>query len=68
MSELTVLFFALVFKMISICVAIGGAVFLAYHGKEGWGWLIFLAVILGSTSYKYTPDTPVEQVTKEYKA
>ena len=68
MSVLNVLFFALLFKMISICMAIGGAVFLAYHGKEGWGWLIFLAVVLGSTSYKYTSGTPVEHVTKEYKA
>lgn len=23
-------------------VAIFGIVFLAYHGKDGWGWLIFL--------------------------
>ncbi|MBW2636965.1 MAG: hypothetical protein JRC86_05500 [Deltaproteobacteria bacterium] len=28
-------------------VALGGAAFLAYHGKEGWGWLIFAGIILG---------------------
>jgi hypothetical protein len=63
-SELTVLFFALLFKMIAICAAICGTVFLAYHGKDGWGWLIFLAVLIGSTSYKYTPDTPVKHSIK----
>ena len=58
MTELNVLFFALLFKAFAVCVAIAAAAFLAYHGKEGWGWMIFLAVVLGSTSYKYTPDTP----------
>lgn len=23
--------------------AVVGAIFLAWHGKEGWGWLIFIA-------------------------
>ena len=59
MTELNVLFFALLFKGVALCCAIAAAAFLAYHGKDGWGWLIFLAVILGSTSYRYTPDTPV---------
>lgn len=58
MTELNVLFFALLFKAVAVCVAIAAAAFLAYYGKEGWGWMIFLAVVLGSTSYKYTPDTP----------
>lgn len=22
-----------------------GAIFLMYHGKDGWGWLIFLAIM-----------------------
>lgn len=57
MSEPTVLFFALLFKMVSLCAAIGGVVYLAYHGKDGWGWLIVLAALIGTTSYKYTPDT-----------
>jgi hypothetical protein len=25
--------------------AIAGIVFLSYHGKDGWGWLIFLLII-----------------------
>jgi hypothetical protein len=60
MSELTVLFFALLFKAISLCAAVAGVVFLAYHGKDGWGWLIVVAILLATTNYKYTPDTPVE--------
>jgi len=56
MSELTVLFFALLFKSICLCFAIAAAAYLAYLGKDGWGWMIFLAILIGSTSYKYTPD------------
>lgn len=26
-------------------IATLGAIFLAYHGKDGWGWLIFLAIV-----------------------
>lgn len=65
MSELTVLFFALLFKMVGIVAAIGGVVYLAYHDKQGWGWLVVVAVLLSTTSYKYTPDTPVENGIKE---
>jgi hypothetical protein len=32
--------------------AIGGAIFLANQGKEGWGWLIFLALCIGCYSIK----------------
>ena len=36
------------------CLAsIAGAVFLAYHGKEGWGWMIALALTT-TVSYKVT--------------
>jgi len=31
-------------------VALGGAIFLAWHGKEGWGWLIFAGIVLGGIS------------------
>lgn len=57
MSELTVLFFAMLFKLIAVCAAIAGATYLASQDKAGWGWLIFLAVIIASTSYKYTNDS-----------
>jgi hypothetical protein len=36
------------------CMAsIFGAIFLAYHGKDGWGWMIVLA-ILTAVSFKET--------------
>lgn len=31
-----------------------GATFLAYHKKEGWGWLIFAGVLIAtSISFKF---------------
>lgn len=27
-----------------------GAVWLAYHGKDGWGWLIFAAIVTHCSS------------------
>jgi hypothetical protein len=68
MTELNVLFFAILFKTFCVCAAIFGAAFLAYHGKDGWGWLIFLAVILGSTSYKYTKDDAVKNAVQQEKS
>ncbi len=56
MSELNVLALALVLRTIATCFAIIAAAYLAFHGKEGWGWMIFLAICIGSTSYKYTND------------
>ncbi len=56
MSELNVLALALVLRTIAAIVAIVVAGYLAYHGKDGWGWMIFLAICIGSTSYKYTND------------
>lgn len=56
MSELNVLAIAIILRMVATCLCVAGAVYLAYHGKDGWGWLIFLAICLGTISYKYTPD------------
>ena len=33
-------------KKIAIIACVAGVVFLAYHGRDGWGWLIFLALCL----------------------
>ena len=46
MSDNTVIFFSVLLRGICLLAAIGGAVYLAYHGKDGWGWLIFLAMVL----------------------
>jgi hypothetical protein len=33
-------------KLICSATALLGATFLAYHKREGWGWLIFAAIII----------------------
>lgn len=43
---------AIIGKSIAALAAISGAVYLANTGKDGWGWLIFLAVLLGGFSIK----------------
>lgn len=41
----------------SCCLlAIAGAVLLAYEGKDGWGWLVFLALCLGMFNVNGTSD------------
>lgn len=32
--------------------AVVGAVLMALNDKQGWGWLLFIAVLLGSSSIK----------------
>ena len=36
---------AMVYGTAMTCFA--GATFLAYHGKDGWGWLIFAGIMIG---------------------
>ena len=56
MDELTVLFWAVVLRLLGVIACIAGAVYLAYHEKTGWGWLVFTAIVLGSFNYNYTKD------------
>ena len=56
MSELNVMALAIVVRALTIAVCVWGIVQLASQGKDGWGWLIFLAILIASTSYKYTKD------------
>lgn len=35
-----------IFSNIAAAVAIGGAAFLAYSGTDGWGWFLFVAVLI----------------------
>jgi hypothetical protein len=35
-------------NLVSLACVVG-AVFLAYHGKEGWGWLLVVAIGLHTT-------------------
>jgi hypothetical protein len=55
-TELNVLALAVFMRGVAACLAVVAAAYLAYEGKEGWGWMIFLAICLGSYSYKYTND------------
>ena len=52
MTNNTLAMAAIIGKSIATLAAIAGAVYLASVGKDGWGWLIFLAVILGGYSIK----------------
>jgi hypothetical protein len=38
---------------LAMCVIVTGVCFLAYFGKDGWGWLIVLAVICCGFSAKF---------------
>lgn len=54
MEENTVIMIIAILRIVLTCTAIAGSVYLAYHGKDGWGWLIVLAIILGSFSVRHT--------------
>lgn len=41
---------AMVYGTAMTCFA--GATFLAYHGKEGWGWLWFAGIMICSASVR----------------
>lgn len=56
MSELNLLALAIFLKTIATCFAVFAAAYLAFHGKDGWGWMIFLAIYIVPTSYKYNND------------
>lgn len=40
------------FRMLPSVAAIAGATLLALHDKPGWGWMLFVSVLLGSVSLK----------------
>lgn len=48
MSHENLVLAIIVARSIASIAAICGAIFLAWHGKEGWGWLIFIALWLGA--------------------
>lgn len=52
MTHNTLVAVAVIGKSIATLAAIAGAVYLANAGKDGWGWFIFLAVVLGGYSIK----------------
>lgn len=50
MTHEQIVFYSILIRGACSALAIAGAVFLAYKGQDGWGWLIFLAIVLGSYS------------------
>ena len=52
MTNKTLVMAVIIGKSIATLAAISGAVYLANAGKDGWGWLIFLAIVLGGFSIK----------------
>ena len=54
MNDNTIILITIILRTVATCVAIGGAIYLAYFGKDGWGWMIFLAIVLGSFTVRTT--------------
>ena len=55
-TKLNVMALGIVIRGIVVCACVAGTVYLAIHDKQGWGWLIFIAIISASTSFKYVKD------------
>ena len=45
-----------ILRLVACGMSIAGAVYLASIGKDGWGWLLFVALVLGGISYSSTKD------------
>lgn len=45
-------------RSLSAVVALGGAVWMAVSKVEGWGWLVFAAILLGC--YGWSDDSKKE--------
>lgn len=52
----TLVLVSIVVRALATLACIGGAVYLMFHDKDGWGWLLFVAVIIGSYSLVHKPD------------
>lgn len=52
MSHNTLILISIISKGLATLAAIAGAVYLADNSKSGWGWLIFLAIVISSYSLK----------------
>jgi hypothetical protein len=38
----------IVFRLTIAAIFAGGAIYLAIDGKDGWGWFVFAALVLGA--------------------
>ena len=58
MDHNTTLFYvAIARSLVSLSCVIGAAI-VAAKGKEGWGWFLFAAIMLGCFSYNGTELNP----------
>lgn len=65
MSEYTAIVLIVLLKSIVAFAAVAGAIYLAYYEKAGWGWMIFLAICLGSGSVRLGDENDTKKETKE---
>lgn len=56
MSTNAMFVIAILCRALATIAAIAGATFLAYYNKEGWGWLLFVALCIGCHSLSHTND------------
>lgn len=54
MNHQDLVLIALVGRLLLAAAAIAGAIYLARGDREGWGWLVFLALLLGGVGLKET--------------
>ena len=64
MTEYTAVVVIMFLKSLTVLSAVIGAIYLAYYGKPGWGWMIFLAIVLGSSSVRLGSDSGPTEETK----
>jgi hypothetical protein len=55
-QQLVALVLMYLFRCIVTGLAVAGAIYLASEGKEGWGWMVFLAICISPGSIKYDED------------
>jgi hypothetical protein len=56
MTELQVMALYFVMRALILLGLIAAATYLAVNDKQGWGWILFIAVLVASSSVKYTKD------------
>lgn len=64
MTEYTAMTVIMFLKSLAVLAAVLGAIYLAYYEKPGWGWMIFLAIALGSSSVRLGSDSGPTEETK----
>lgn len=56
MTEYTAIVVIVFLKSMVAMSAVLGAIYLAHYEKPGWGWMIFLAIVLGASSVRLGSD------------